>query len=83
MFIESVQYSPEGSPWALLKSVRVVIKNFRDDQKTLPVSSSKDNIKCLDFDLDKAVFRLAPKSPVKIAEVNPYNKTWLEVMDMV
>ena len=68
---------------SLIESVRVVIKNLRDDQKTLPVSTSKDNIKCLDFDLDKAVFRSLPRSQVKIAEVNPCNKSWLEVMDMV
>jgi len=75
MFIESVQYS--------LQSVSLVIKNYKDDQKVLPVSTTKDNVKCLDFDLDKVVFRPVPKSPVRLAEVNPYNKSWLEVMDMV
>jgi hypothetical protein len=75
MFIESVQYS--------LQTVRVVIKNYTDEQKVLPVSTAKDKVKCLDFDMDKVVFRTAPKSPVKLAEVNPYNKSWLEVMDMV
>ncbi len=82
VFLESAQYS--------LESVKIVIKNFRDDRNTLPISMSKDNIKCLDFDLDKVVFSSAPASQVKIAEinpyraeVNPYNKTWLEVMDMV
>ncbi len=75
MFIESVQYS--------LQTVRVVIKNYTDEQKVLPVSTAKDKVKCLDFDMDKVVFRSAPKSPVKLAEVNPYNKSWLEVMDMV
>ena len=82
VFLESAQYS--------LESVKIVIKNFRDDRKTLPISMSKDNIKCLDFDLDKVVFSSVPTSQAKIAEiypckaeVNPYNKTWLEVMDMV
>ncbi len=75
MFIESVQYS--------LQTVRVVIKNYTDEQKVLPVSTAKDKVKCLDFDMDKVVFRSVPKSPVKLAEVNPYNKSWLEVMDMV
>jgi len=74
MFIESVQYS--------LQSVKVVIKNYTDNQKMLPVSMS-DNVKCLDFDLDKVVFRHAPSSPIKLAEVNPYNKSLLEVMEMV
>ena len=75
MFIESVQYS--------LQTVRVVIKNYTDEQKVLPVSTAKDKVRCLDYDMDKVVFRTAPKSPVKLAEVNPYNKSWLEVMDMV
>jgi hypothetical protein len=82
VFLESAQYS--------LESVKIVIKNFRDDRNTLPISMSKDNIKCLDFDLDKVVFSSVPTSQAKIAEiypckaeVNPYNKTWLEVMDMV
>jgi hypothetical protein len=75
MFIESVQYS--------LQTVRLVIKNYTDEQKVLPVSTTKDNVKCLDFDMEKVVFRPVPKSPIRMAEVNPYNKTWLEVMDMV
>jgi hypothetical protein len=75
MFIESVQYS--------LQSVKVVIKNFKAEQKVLPVSTTKDKVRCLDFDMDKVVFVSAPRSPVKLAEVNPYNKTWLEVLDMV
>ncbi len=75
MFIESVQYS--------LQSVKIVIKNFKDEQKVLPVTTAKDKVRCLDFDMDTVVFTAAPKSPVKLAEVNPYNKTWLEVMDMV
>ena len=83
MFIESVQYSPKGSHWALLETVRVVIKNYKDEQKVLPVSTANDKVRCLDFDMDKVVFTSAPRSPVKLAPVNPYNKTWLEVMDMV
>ena len=75
MFIESVQYS--------LQTVRVIIKNISSEKKVLPVSTSTDNIKCLDFDIDKVVFRPAPKSTRKVAPINPYNKSWLEVMDMV
>jgi hypothetical protein len=75
MFIESVQYS--------LQKVKVVVKNFKQDQNVLPVSTAKDNVKCLDFDMDTVVFRAAPKSPTKLAGVNPYNKTLLEVMEMV
>jgi hypothetical protein len=83
MFNEPVQYSPKGSPWALLQSARIIIKNFKDEQKMLPVSTVNDKVRCLDFDMDKVVFTSAPKSPVKMAEVNPYNKTLLEVMEMV
>ena len=81
--LESVQYSPKGSPWALLEKVKVVIKNYADDKKGLPISTAKDKVKCLDFDMDKVVFVSAPKSPVKLAEINPHNKSWLEVMDKV
>ena len=37
----------------------------------------------LDFDMDKVVFKSVPSSPIKLAEVNPYNKTLLDVMEMV
>lgn len=83
MLSESEQYSPKGEPWALLEKVRVVIKKYSNEQKVLPVSTAKDNVRCLDYDMDKVVFRTAPKSPVKLAQVNPYNKSWIEVMDMV
>ena len=73
--LESVQYS--------LESVKVVIKNYTDEKKGLPISTAKDNVKCLDFDMDKVVFRPASKSQIKLAEVNPYNKSWLDIMDMV
>jgi hypothetical protein len=75
MFIESIQYS--------LQSARIVIKNFKDEQIMLPISTVNDKVRCLDFDMDKVVFTSAAKSPVKLAEVNPYNKSWLEVLDMV
>jgi len=75
MFIESVQYS--------LEQVKIVIKKYSDEQKVLPVSTAKDKVRCLDYDMDKVVFKHAPKAPVKLAQVNPYNKTWFEVMDMV
>jgi hypothetical protein len=75
MFIESIQYS--------LQSARIVIKNFKDEQIMLPISTVNDKVRCLDFDMDKVVFTSAAKSPVKLSEVNPYNKSWLEVLDMV
>jgi hypothetical protein len=75
MFIESVQYS--------LESVRIVIKNIYPEKKVLPVSTSANNVKCLDFDLDKTVFRQATKTLPKIEPIHPYKKTMLEAMDMV
>jgi len=49
----------------------------------LPISSTNNNVKCLDFDMDKAVFKSLPRSSINLAQVNPYNKTLLEVMEMV
>lgn len=75
--LESVQYS--------LEVVRVVIKNITEEKKGLPISSSKDNIKCLDFDVEKVSLKERPaaKTTPKVVPINPYNKSWLEVMDMV
>ena len=64
-------------------SFKTVIQLYKNNGNMLPVSTAKDNIKCLDFDMDKVVFTSAPRSPVKLAEVKPYNKTLLEVMEMV
>ena len=75
MFIESVQYS--------LKSIQFIVKNLKEERNSLPITVTKDNIKCLDFDLDAVVFNSAPKSPDKSADVNPYKKTQLDVMEMV
>lgn len=61
----------------------MMIQLYTNNGNMLPVSTAKDNIKCLDFDMDKVVFTSAPRSPVKLVEVNPYNKTWLDVMEMV
>ncbi len=75
MFIESVQSS--------LDSVRILIKNCSKNNKVLPISTSKDTIKCLDFDIDKVVFKPVQISTNKVSPVQPYKKSWLEVMDMV
>ena len=80
MFIERRLYSPNSS---LLQSVKILVKNLKDDRNELPITVTKDNRKCLDFDLDSVVFKSAPKSPVKITPSNPCNKSLLEVMDMV
>lgn len=56
---------------------------YPDKQNVLPVTVSKNKVRCLDFDMDKVVFKTASKSPIKMVEVNPCNKTLLEVMDMV
>ena len=75
MFIESVQSS--------LESVSIIVNSCSKDNKLLPVSTSTDTTKCLDFDFDKVTFTRAKKSPCKVAQVNPSKKTWLEVMNMV
>ena len=75
MFIESVQYS--------LQFVLIVIKNISKKENVLPISDSKNNVKCLDFDMDTVVFRSVAKSSTKLSPINPYNKSLLEVMDMV
>jgi hypothetical protein len=74
MFIEeSVQYF-----------VRIVIKKNSEKEKGLPITCTKNNVKCLDFDMDKVVFRQAVvKTSTKLTPINPCNKTWLEVMDIV
>ena len=77
MFIESVQSS--------LESVSVIINSCSKNKNLLPVSTSTDNKKCLDFDIDKVIFKPAQKSPSKQAQVNPNTRkeTWFEVMNMV
>ena len=72
MFIETIQYS--------LQMIELLIKNYKDQQNVLPVTSVNDKVKCLDFDMDNVVLI---KPQVKIVEVKQYNKSWLEVLDMV
>lgn len=75
MFIEPIQYS--------INALTVSIKNYTDEQKVLPVSMTTNNVKCLDFDMDTIVFKSASSSPINLVQVNPYHKTWLDVMEMV
>jgi hypothetical protein len=73
--LESVQY--------YLETVIVVIQKYSEEEKVLPISI-EINKKCLDFDMDTVTFNPLPLSKkVKIAKIVPYDKTWLEVMDMV
>jgi len=72
MFTETIQYS-----------FNAAIQYYKNKENSLPITSTNNNVKCLDFDLDTIVFKSVPKSPVHLAEVNPYNKTLLEVMEMV
>lgn len=75
MFIESLHYS--------CKSIQIIGKKLTEERNVLPISVSKDNIKCRDFDIDAVVFTSVPKSQVKSIEVKQCEKTWLEVMEMV
>jgi hypothetical protein len=75
MFIESVQYS--------LQLVLIVINNISKKENVLPISDTKNNVKCLDFDMDTVVFRSVAKTSTKLSVINPCNKSLFEVMDMV
>lgn len=75
MFIEPIQYS--------INALSVVIKNYTDEQKVLPVSMSTNNVKCLDFDMDTIVFKSASSSPINCSQIAHHDKTWLDVMEMV
>jgi hypothetical protein len=64
-------------------TIKLVIQLYKNNGNMLPISSTNNNVKCLDFDMDTVVFQSAPRSTIKLAEVNPYNKSLLEVMEMV
>ena len=64
-------------------TIKLVIQLYKNNGNMLPISSTNNNVKCLDFDMDKAVFKSLPRSSINLAQVNPYNKTLLEVMEMV
>lgn len=83
MFIEPNDQCESRSVRALFQSARVLVTNFNADKKMLPVSIAKDNVKCLDYNMDDITFISAPRPRAKMAEINPYNKTWLDVMEMV
>ena len=79
MLPQNVQYSQKG----LFETFKVVMQKLHVEQQMLPVSATNNTIKCLDFDMDKIVFKSVSRVPLNLAEVNPYNKTWLDVMEMV
>lgn len=64
-------------------TIKLVVQLYKNNGSILPVSSTNNNTKCLDYDMDKVVFKTAPRTTIKMAEVNPYNKTLLDVMEMV
>lgn len=71
--------SPDYSQWNLIKKV---IQNYTNNNSVLPIANT-DSIKCLDYDMDNITFKPLPRSHIKFATVNPYNKTLYEVMEMV
>jgi len=75
MFIEFIQYS--------LETIRVIVKNFVDDRKTLPITINTNRIKCLDFDIDNVIFINIKPEEVKIAEVIPYKRSAYDMMEAV
>ena len=75
MFIAFIQYS--------LETIRVIVKNFIDERKTLPTHMVTNPVKCLDFDMDNVVFINIKEERVKIAQVIPYERTIHDVMQNV
>jgi hypothetical protein len=65
-----------------LESMKKIIEKYNKKELILPISAITNNVKCLDFDMDKVVFKSVSKS-VKLDELNEYNKRQLDVMDMV
>jgi len=63
-------------------SIRVAVNNFQNSKKdVLPISITKDNKRCLDFDMDKVVFKQIPKSPSSRKEqVKQYNESAYEMV---
>lgn len=64
-------------------TIKLAIQLYKNNGNILPISSTNNNIKCLDFDMDKVVFKSNPRSSIDLAQVNPFHKTLLEVMEMV
>lgn len=67
----------------MLVETFVKIMGYKTEDTILPVSTTNNTIKCLDFDVDKIVFKSVPKSTVYLSEINPHNKSVLDVMEMV
>jgi hypothetical protein len=69
----------------LLAKNRLELGKFVDgkcitDDEVSKINGGFDEI---DFDIEKVVFRPAAKTSAKVTPINPCNKSWLEVMDMV
>lgn len=75
MFIESFEYS--------LEIVRCIIKIYINKNENLPITTIENDVRCLDYDMDKVCFSSIVDSSVKVTTVNPYDKTHIEVMEMV
>jgi len=75
MFIESFEYS--------LNILRYIIKFYINEKEGLPIAVVKNNVRCLDYDMDdidQCYFTSIVDTQVK---VSTYNKTCIEVMNMV
>jgi hypothetical protein len=66
MFYEALQYSSKDSLWDYIK---FIIQNFSNDQKVLPIYTSTNNVRCLDFDMDNVVFEHVKKNPVNFPDI--------------
>ena len=57
-----------------VKTISRVFKNIFTEQKTLPITTATNNIKCLDFDMDKIDFKsLNSKSEKNLGKILPNN----------
>ncbi len=67
----------------IIMIIRETIENKSDifGESILPTTMNTNNVKCLDYDMDKVVFKKMSKSPINLAEINPYYQS--KVMDMV
>jgi hypothetical protein len=60
---------------------------YKNKENILPISTANNNVKCLDFNIDKVVFKSGARLPISIKEIKEIKhsdkKSLLEVMDMV
>jgi hypothetical protein len=57
---------------------------YKNKENMLPISTANNNVKCLDFNIDKVVFKSGARLPISIKEIKHSDKkSLLEMMEMV